>query len=169
MIPSDHFVRFYNEVFKFLDHAGPGTLEAFWAEIGRHQERHCLKLFREKGLAGMYEYWDHIRREENCDMDIVLTDDSIELKMKKCPSLSKNLDNDAGCFERYCDHCPAWDCHIMTAAGYWLVYDLVDRRRPQCREFVFKERSKALRKFHELQRAGCKLLVTNLGTDSTEK
>ena len=43
MIPSDHFVRFYNEVFKFLDNQG--GLEAYYEEISRHQELHCLQLF----------------------------------------------------------------------------------------------------------------------------
>ena len=78
MIPSDHFVRFYNEVFKFLDQAGPGELEKFWQEIGRHQERHCLELFRTKGLQGMYDYWEHIRIEENCDLRMSLFDDHLE-------------------------------------------------------------------------------------------
>ena len=63
MIPSDHFVRFYNEVFKFLDPIG--GLPDYYLEISRDQELHCLKLFWEKGLAGMKEYWDGIVKEEN--------------------------------------------------------------------------------------------------------
>ena len=58
MIPSDHFVRFYNEVFKFLDERG--DLEEYYQEISRHQELHCLELFREKGLQGVYEYYQKI-------------------------------------------------------------------------------------------------------------
>ena len=68
MIPSDHFVKFYNEVFKFLDRRGNGELEKYYQLVSCNQEFHCLELFREKGLAGMYEYWEHIRIEENCDM-----------------------------------------------------------------------------------------------------
>jgi hypothetical protein len=64
MIPSDHFVRFYNEVFKFLDKEN--GLEKYYREISRHQELHCYKLFMEKGLEGMEEYWGHIRVEDNC-------------------------------------------------------------------------------------------------------
>ena len=67
MIPSDHFVRFYNEVFKYLENAGEGELQKYWLEISHHQERHCLELFKTKGLQGMYDYWEHIRIEENCD------------------------------------------------------------------------------------------------------
>ena len=47
MIPSDHFVRFYNEVFKFLDEHN--ALDPYYREISRHQELHCLELFRDKG------------------------------------------------------------------------------------------------------------------------
>ena len=72
MIPSDHFTRFYNEVFKFLEDQGEEHLEAYWLEISKNQEKHTLELFKEKGLKGMYEYWDHIRIEENCDMDLKL-------------------------------------------------------------------------------------------------
>ena len=70
MIPSDHFTRFYNEVFKFLEKQGEEDLQAYWLEISKNQEKHTLELFREKGLQGMYEYWDHIRIEENCDLDL---------------------------------------------------------------------------------------------------
>ena len=55
MIPSDHFVRFYNEVFKFLDERN--ELEGFYKEIGKHQELHCYDCFMAKGLNGMEEYW----------------------------------------------------------------------------------------------------------------
>ena len=35
MIPSDHFVRFYNEVFKFLDEQN--GLEKYYHHISKHQ------------------------------------------------------------------------------------------------------------------------------------
>ena len=54
MIPSDHFVRFYNEVFKFLDEKG--KLQEYYDEISRHQEFHCLETFREQKLQGVYDY-----------------------------------------------------------------------------------------------------------------
>ena len=62
MIPSDHFVRFYNEVFKYLDEKG--NLQDYYQEISRHQEHHCLDLFCRKGIAGMREYWGMIAKEE---------------------------------------------------------------------------------------------------------
>jgi len=139
MIPSDHFVKFYNEVFKFLEAQGDNALEKYWQEISRHQEIHCLELFKSKGLQGMYDYWEHIRIEENCDMTLTLTEDCLTLQMHKCPSLSKVLDNDASPCERYCDHCAGWIGPLLKKAGYWLVYDMIDRHQSKCQEFIYAD------------------------------
>ena len=37
MIPSDHFTRLYNEVFKFLESKGQEDLELYWLEIRKNQ------------------------------------------------------------------------------------------------------------------------------------
>lgn len=134
MIPSDHFVRFYNEVFKFLDERN--ALDAYYREISRHQEHHCLELFRTRGLRGMYEYWDHIRIEENCEMTLDLEPDRLILTMLRCPSLSKVIDNDAGPCAKYCDHCPGWVLPLLAKAGFSAEYNLVDRAVPQCRMVI---------------------------------
>ncbi len=55
-------MRFYNEVFKFLDQRN--GLEDFYYEISRHQDFQCLKLFKEKGLKGVEEYYVKIRVED---------------------------------------------------------------------------------------------------------
>ena len=46
MIPSDHFVRFYNEVFKALETRGHAHLLAYWRELGRLQSRELTARFR---------------------------------------------------------------------------------------------------------------------------
>lgn len=143
MIPSDHFVRFYNEVFKFLEERGEKDLHDYWLEISRHQEMHCLELFKTKGLKGMVEYWTHIKEEENCDMTIREFEDHIEFEMNKCPSLSKVLDNDALPMERYCDHCPGWCISLIRKAGFYPVYDLISRKEPRCRCSIFKNEKDA--------------------------
>ncbi|MCX5494739.1 hypothetical protein OSH11_08500 [Kaistia dalseonensis] len=143
MIPSDHFTRFYNEVFKFLETQGEEALEAYWLAISKNQERHILELIQTRGLDGMYEYWSHIKIEENCDMDIDLDDDRLELRMHLCPSLSKVMDNDAAPMDRYCDHCAGWIGPIMDKTGYHMVYDAIDRQKPQCVMRIFKDKDKA--------------------------
>ena len=148
MIPSDHFVRFYNEVFKFLDEQG--GLQAYYEEIGRHQELHCLELFRRGGLRGVYEYYLKIYKEENCEGDLIFDGHELIIGMSRCPSLSKAIDNDAGVCRKYCLHCPGWTDRIYTKAGLYRVYDLMGLDKPQCREWVYDDRKAAEAKYREL-------------------
>ena len=146
MIPSDHFVRFYNEVFKFLDRND--GLEKYYLEISRHQEHHCLDLFSRKGIAGMREYWNVIAREENIiskskKKGIVTNTKMISSGSHICPSLTKNLDNDAGVCEKYCLHCPGWVIPIFTKTGFYCVYDLINLLEPTCSMNVFAIREEA--------------------------
>ena len=150
MIPSDHFVRFYNEVFKFLDKQG--GLEAYYEEIGRHQELHCLELFRGKGLRGVYEYYQKIYKEENCQGDTVFTGNELKIIMSRCPSLSKALDNDAGVCPKYCLHCPGWTSRIYTKAGLYQIYDLMGLDEPRCCEWIYEDKKLASAKYFELKK-----------------
>ncbi len=152
MIPSDHFVRFYNEVFKFLDRKG--DLADYYHEISRHQEFHCLQWFREQGLQGMYDYWEHIRIEENCDMELTLAGDVLHLQMRTCPSLHKVIDNDAGPCEKYCDHCPGWVLPLIAKAGHWCIYDINDRKITSCDMWIFRNQEDARRHWDALLAAG---------------
>lgn len=133
MIPSDHFVKFYAEVFKYLKGKGQAAIDEYYNTIARHQITHCGELFKAKGLAGMKEYWDRIIFEENCDADAVLCEGkSYTFYMHGCPSLGKVLDNDAGACDIYCDHCPGWVLPVMSDAGFYCVYDLVRSDIPRC-------------------------------------
>ena len=164
MIPSDHFVRFYNEVFKFLSEKGSEELKRYYTRVSENQEAHCLKLFRDRGLDGMYEYWERIRIEENCDMSHGVEDGGYSFRFRSCPSLGKVLDSDAAPCPEYCSHCPGWILPIMTKAGMYAVYDIIDRRVPQCEMFVYLDRDKAMRKESELVALhGRDVVKTNLG------
>jgi hypothetical protein len=65
--------------------------------------------------------------------------------MNVCPSLSKVLDNDAEPMKRYCDHCAGWIGPIIDKVGYHLVYDVIDRTKPQCVVKIFKDKEEALK------------------------
>ena len=151
MLPSDHFVRFYSEVFKFLEAQGAGHLEKYWLEISRHQERHCLELFKEQGLKGMYDYWEHIRIEENCDLTLDLSEDCLHSTMNKCPSLSKVLDNDATPSKSYCAHCAGWIGSVLRKAGYYYVTVTGEPDVPSCDWWIYADEAKALAKIQELK------------------
>lgn len=163
MIPSDHFVRFYNEVFKFIIGKGPGEIRRYYDRVSKNQEFHCLDLFRTKGLAGMYEYWEHIRVEENCDMANHLEDGCYWFEFFSCPSLSKVMDNDAGACPQYCSHCPGWILPIMTKAGFYAVYNLFSLTEPRCEMYVYSSREKAVAKRDELVHVhGTEMIVDNI-------
>lgn len=147
MIPSDHFVRFYNEVFKFLDEKG--ELQQFYDEISRHQEFHCLKDFTEKKLQGVYDYYVKIRKEENCDMDLIFDGKELMLRMNTCPSLSKAMDNDAGVCPKYCKHC-SWLSTVLKRAGLYHVYDLMGMDQPHCCSWVYEDIELAKARYNEL-------------------
>ena len=151
MFPSDHFVRFYNEVFKYFASRGDAELQKYYDRVSKNQEYHCLELFKNKGLQGMYEYWEHIRIEENCDMINRLEDDCYSFEFFSCPSLSKAVDNDGGACPEYCNHCPGWILPIMTKAGFFAVYNLIDRQQPRCEMFVYADKAQALAKQAELE------------------
>ena len=150
MIPSDHFVRFYNEIFKYLEKQGPDALDRYYARVAERQAFFTLDAFRRDGLKGMYDDWSRIKVEENCDLDLILSDGCLELRMNVCPSLSKALDNDAGACRVYCDHCPGWVCRVIAMAGYYEVYDLVSRTEPTCVEYIYADRARAEAKYAEV-------------------
>jgi hypothetical protein len=143
MIPSDHFVRYYNEVFKTLAARGREHLEAYWRELGRLQAAELAQRFREGGLRAAHDYWQRILEEENCVGALTLTDDYFEFRMDRCPSLSKVLDNDASPCEWYCDHCMGWIEPVMREAGLYAVNDMHSRREPHCVFRVYTDPQKA--------------------------
>ena len=162
MIPSDHFVRFYNEVFKFLDERN--ALKPYYREIGRHQELHHLDDFRRKGLQGVFEYYKRIRVEENCELEIDAKPDRIVFRMTKCPSLSKVLDSDATPCAKYCDHCAGWSVPLYTASGLYYVENAIGRTDPRCIWVVTERREVAQEVLNEFLGSGVArdLVATNL-------
>ena len=162
MIPSDHFVRFYNEVFKFLD--ARNALEPYYKEISRHQELHCLELFRREGLKGVMKYYERIKVEENCGMELECLPDRMILRMNKCPSLSKVLDSDAEPCPKYCDHCGGWSAPLYTRCGLYYVGNMMSRTEPCCEELCTESREVAREVYQKFLDEGYSpdLVKTNL-------
>jgi hypothetical protein len=143
VIPSDHFVRFYNEVFKAMEELGHEHLVAYWRELGRLQTAELADRFRAGGLQAAHDYWSRILREENCQGKLTLTDDYFEFRMDRCPSLAKVLDSDAAPCALYCDHCMAWVEPAMATAGLHAVLDMRSRTEPHCILRVYRDKQKA--------------------------
>lgn len=163
MIPSDHFIYFYNEVFKYLQRQGPKALDLYYSRVADRQANFILDQYRREGLKGLRDYYERIRVEENCDLDIDYSPTCVRLKMNVCPSLSKALDSDAGACSAYCDHCPGWCMRVLASAGLWEVYDLVSRTKPECDEWIYTDRDLCRKKYEELVAVrGPDLVRTNL-------
>lgn len=143
MIPSDHFVRYYNEVFKALAERGHEHLIAYWRRLGEMQKAKLAEDFRSGGLRACRDYWQRIVEEENCEAELALTEDYFEFRMNRCPSLSKVLDNDAAPFGLYCDHCMGWIEPVMETAGLFAVMDMRSRSEPHCVFRVYADAEKA--------------------------
>ncbi len=143
MLPSDQFVRMYNELFKMLEERGHAELQAYWLEISRLQETILGPYIHKDGLKGMYDYWNRIVVEENCEAELSLMEDYFEFKMLRCPSLSKAMDNDAGLCELYCDHCGGWVKPLVEKYGYHYAADMVSRTEPVCVMRIYRDREKA--------------------------
>ena len=163
MMPSDQFVLFYNEIFKFLEKKGPKELCKYYDRVAERQAEFCLPLFKAKGLKGMYEYWERIRIEENCDMEHDRNKSFYHLRMRTCPSLSKALKSATGPCRVYCDHCPGWVLTLFAKTGFYGIYDIVGRTTPCCETWVFRNRVDAEAKFSErLAMSGADLVSTNM-------
>ena len=143
MLSSDHYVRMYNELFKMLEEKGHDHLQRYWRTISELQDTIVGPYIDRAGFQGMYDYWDRIRIEENCEAELRVTDDYFEFKMITCPSLSKAMDNDAGVCPLYCDHCAGWVEPVMERHGYILVPDMISRTEPRCVLRVYKDPKKA--------------------------
>ena len=46
MIPSDHFVKFYNEIFKYLERRGGDALDRYYARVADRQAYFTLEAFK---------------------------------------------------------------------------------------------------------------------------
>ena len=165
MIPSDHFVYFYNEIFKELEKLGPEALDKYYARVADRQAYFTLDAFKKDGLKGMYDYWERIRVEENCQSwnDLHEKEGFYQSRMNKCPSLTKALESDAGPCHVYCNHCPGWVLRVFTMAGYYGVFNMKSRTVPQCAKFVTKDRRLAEAKKREwIAEYGEDLIYDNL-------
>ena len=143
MLPSDHFVRMYNEMFKMLEEKGHAELQSYWMEIAKLQDTILGPYITKDGLKGMYDYWARINIEENCGAAMDLTEDYFEFAMTKCPSLSKVLDNDAQPSPLYCDHCAGWVKPVVEKYGYFYASDTVSHTQPVCVMRIYKDKAKA--------------------------
>ena len=141
MISSNEFVLFYNELFKFMDkNFGKKEVIKLWEDISKGSYVNKLDdLVKEKGLQGIYDYWEEIMAEEGGKYKLTLRDNEFILDMHCCPSVSKLRKTHVIPYEDYCGHCPVLYISIYEKYGFKGVRYFIDSAKGQCRCHVWKE------------------------------
>lgn len=134
MLGCYDFCAHYEWTFAWLEQrGGKELLHAYWAEaIGGDSQKHAAKLIRDKGLAGMAEYWGHTLSEESPEQGYAITagSDYFRIDMHDCPSKGFLLHNGLQQYADYCDHCIGWIAPVLEQAGF--VTDHEHNHRGQC-------------------------------------
>ncbi len=120
MIGAYDFCGHYEWTFQWLhEQRGEDLVRQFWAEaIGGDSQSHASNLIREKGFAGMAEYWAHTLAEEAAGYTATQGQDVFRLDIHDCPSKGFLLQNHLEQYPDYCDHCIGWIGPVMKAAGF---------------------------------------------------
>jgi hypothetical protein len=119
------FCGHYEWTFEWLrENGGEDLVAKFWAEaIGGDSQQHAASLIKEKGFAGMAEYWAHTLAEEAAGYVATCSEDTFRIDMHDCPSKGFLMRNNLGHYHDYCDHCIGWIGPVMEAAGFHVDHE----------------------------------------------
>ncbi|MGI6572662.1 MAG: hypothetical protein ACOX19_04420 [Fermentimonas sp.] len=136
MISCTEFIPAYSEGFKFLEQlGGKEEVEKFWSELSDlYLKDSLLKLIKEKGLDGCFEYWSHSLNEEAADFTMTLDTGKGEFRidMHRCPSKGRLLELQYMIpYHSYCDHCEALYRPVAEKAGFTYQSE-VDSDKASC-------------------------------------
>lgn len=128
MLGCYDFCGYYDWTFAWLAReGGDALLRRYWDRaIHRDsQAPRCATLVREKGLAGMAEYWGHTLAEEapSGGYSARPAGDRFLIEMTACPSRGFLVRNGLDFSGDYCDHCIGWIGPLMKEAGYTINHD----------------------------------------------
>lgn len=132
MIGVYDFNGHYEWTFAWLETEG-GTpfLREYW-DVAIHQDSqsHAVEVIRQKGIAGMAEYWGHTLNQEGGTHSTTATESVFRIDMHDCPSKGFLIRNQLQQHHDYCDHCLGWIGPMLKRAGF--VIDHQHNHRGQC-------------------------------------
>jgi len=141
MIPAKEFILAYNELFKFLHRKyGKKAVIDFWIYISDNFLKNLDKLVKEKGIAGMAEYWTHTLTEEKAVYTMSVGPDYFEIFMKKCPSVGILNKKKVKKYPYYCEHCDVLYKRIIEKYGFVYKIQFIDREKGVCKVKIHKKR-----------------------------
>ncbi len=134
MISCTEFILAYNELFKFLHKKyGKKAVIEFWEYISDEFLTNLNNLVKEKGIAGMAEYWTHTLTEEEAEYQMSIGSNYFEIYMKKCPSIATLNRNKVDKYPGYCKHCDTLYKRIIEKYGYRYKLEYIDAEKGICR------------------------------------
>jgi len=147
MISCTEFILAYNELFKFLHtRYGKKAVVDFWIYISDNFLTNLDRIVKEKGIAGMAEYWMHTLTEEKAEYRMDVGKNHFRIYMKQCPSVG--LLNKCGVekYPYYCEHCEVLYKRIIERYGFTYKINYIDRDKGVCSiEVVKNEKRKGKR------------------------
>lgn len=142
MMPAGEFILAYNELFKFLHrHYGKRAVINFWEFISDNFLTNFDELVKEKGIAGMAEYWTHTLTEEGAEYRMEVGNDYFKIYMKKCPSVGILNKRKVKKYPYYCEHCDILYRRIIEKYGFVYSIRYINKNKGICElKIVLKDR-----------------------------
>lgn len=108
-----------NATFRFiLMHHGKEMLRKYWHEIGTSYYKPVAARWREKGLAGVAEYWRaFFKAEPGAEVEVHASAEEVRLEVKTCPVIKHLREHKREIVPEFCQHCYFVNEAIAEPAG----------------------------------------------------
>ena len=96
-----------NATFRFiLNRYGKTGLINYWNDLGSQYFASVSCIWKERGLAGVEQYWRaFFAAEPGAEVDILSEKDYLMLKVRVCPAIRHLCDNKREPVSCFCEHC----------------------------------------------------------------
>lgn len=135
------FILNYNETFKYLEKEySRKQVDDYWEYLSRNFLKKLDKLVKEKGISGMYEYWNYNLDREEAPYKLEIDEKrnmfvKTMTDWKKCPPIKVMIDNNIEPYRDYCMHCPGVYGPLLQDYGF----NFKVKRNKECRVEITRE------------------------------
>ncbi|MFH1008794.1 MAG: hypothetical protein V1800_15060 [Candidatus Latescibacterota bacterium] len=144
MISCTEFIWTYSELFKFLhERYGKQAVIDFWIGISQNFLGNLDALVAQKGIQGMYEYWNHTLEEEGADYTMTVEEDRFVIDMRACPSVGLLSRGPSERYADYCEHCRWLYPPVIEPYGFDVHCNIIDAEKGVCRLVVNRKTESA--------------------------
>ena len=108
------------------------AVQAYWDFIADRELSDLEGLMSAKGFKGMQEYWCATLGQEGADYEMDLTEDSLQLTVKRCPPVEWFKANNLEPYHRYCEHCERLYRRVGERRGFAMEYFPPNEKKGTC-------------------------------------